>query len=115
MVRKSGLPPEGVETLPQLLAAGSPDVVVDEQAVLSIDGGFGGNVDASCTANVRFTEVPAATVPTASVHVEPALLLGLQLQPGEELAGRKAASAGTVSVSCTPAAARLPPLETAKL
>ena len=99
MVRRSGLPPGGVDTLPQLLAAGSPVVAVDEHAVLSIDGGFDGNVDASCTANVRLTDAPAATVPTARVHVAPALLVGVQLQPGEEVPGWKVARAGTVSVS----------------
>ncbi len=99
VVRRSGLPPAGVETLPQLLVAGSPPVVVDEQAVLSIDGGL-----ASCRANVRLTDVPGASGPTASVQTEPALLLGVQAQPGEELPGRKVARAGTVSVTATPAA-----------
>ena len=80
-----------------------------------MEGGFEGNVEASCTANVRLIEVPAATVPTASVQTEPALSSGVQVHPGEEAAGRNVESAGTVSVSSTPAAARLPVLPTTRL
>src|SRR6185295_8260448 len=115
LVARSGLPPGGVETPPQLLPAGSPGVEVDEHAVLSIDGGFAGNVAANCTANVRDAEAPAATVPSVRVQVEPAFPSGVQLHPGEEAAGRKVARAGTVSVSWTEAASRLPRLPTVRL
>jgi hypothetical protein len=46
-VLRSGLPPDGVETLPQLLPAGSPGVEVEEHAVLSIDGAAAGKVAAN--------------------------------------------------------------------
>jgi hypothetical protein len=114
-MRKSGLPPGGVVVLPQSLAAGSPFAWLDEHAVLSIAGGFAGNVAASLTANVWLTEVPAARVPSCRMQVEPALLLGLQLQPEEELPGRKVERDGTVSVSWTPAASWLPRLATMRL
>ena len=90
--------------LPQLLPEGSPLVTVDEQAVFSIGGGFDGNAAANCTANARLSEAPAATVPTASVHVEPSWFVGAQLHPGEELPGKNVERAGTVSVNSTPAA-----------
>ena len=59
--------------------------------------------------------LPAATVPSERLQIEPELLLGLQLHPGEEPLGKKVESAGTVSVSWTPAASRVPMLATARL
>src|SRR6185295_3779102 len=115
IVCRSGLPPGGVETWPQLSAAGSPPVEVKAQAVLSIGGGSEGNVEASCTAKVLVAEVPAATVPSDRLQIEPEKMPGLQLQPGDELAGKKVASSGTVSFNWTPAASRLPMLATMML
>jgi hypothetical protein len=71
--------------------------VVETQAVLSIAGGLAGNVEATWTANVRVAEAPAARVPRLNVQELPALLFGVQAQPGDELPGRKAVNCGTVS------------------
>ncbi len=60
------------------------------------------------TTNVPLPVPPAATVPAASVQVEPAVLPGTQIQPGVELPGMKSEFAGTVAVSATFAAPRLP-------
>jgi hypothetical protein len=110
-IRTSGLPPGGVEVEPQLLPEGSPPVVVDAQAVLSIAGGLAGNVEATWTANVRVAEAPAASVPRLSVQELPALLFGVQVQPGEELPGKNVVNGGTDSLRLTPAASREPELD----
>jgi hypothetical protein len=112
-IRTSGLPPGEVDVDPQSLAEGSPELVVETQAVLSIADGLAGNVEATWTANVRVAEAPAAKVPRLNVQELPALLPGVQVQPGEELPGRKAVSCGTVSCRLTPAASRVPAFEAA--
>jgi hypothetical protein len=111
-IRTSGFPPGGVEVVPQSLPEGSPLEVVEAHAVLAITGGSAGNVLATWTAKVNVAELPAATVPTASMQELPALPSGLQVQPGEEPAARKDVSCGTVSRRLTPAASRLPAFET---
>jgi hypothetical protein len=109
---KSGPPPGGVEVVPQSLSVGSPLEVVETQAVLSIAGGLGGNALATWTANVKVDELPAATVPTARVQELPAFPSGVQVQPGDEPAGRKAVNCGTVSWRLTPTAFLVPALVT---
>jgi hypothetical protein len=66
---------------------------------------------ATSTAKVYVAELAAATVPTASVQELPALPSGVQIHPGEELAGRKVVSCGTVSSRLTPRASRVPAFE----
>jgi hypothetical protein len=109
---KSGLPPGGVDVLPQSLPDGSPLDVVETHAEFSIAGGFGGKELATWTANVKLAELPAATVPTARAHELPALLPGVQVHPGDEEAGRKVVSCGTVSARLTPAAPWVPRFDT---
>ena len=63
------------------------------------------------TANVAvWLPPPAATAPMASVQVEPALLFGAQTQPAVLAPALNVVFAGTVSVSTTPVAPRLPAL-----
>src|SRR5947207_353822 len=52
--------------------------------------------------------LPAARPPIASVQVEPALLSGVQLHPAVLAPALNVVFAGTVSVSTTPVAPRLP-------
>ncbi len=105
---RSGTPPGGVEVPSQSLPEGSPPDDVLTHAEFSIAGGSDGNVAATCTAKVKVTELPAGTVPTASVQELPALPSGVHAHPGDELSGRKAVSCGTVSSRLTSAASRVP-------
>ena len=109
---KSGLPPGGVEVVPQSLLEGSPLEIVETQAVLAMGGGSGGNALATWTAKVNVIELPAATVPAGSLQELPALPSGVQVQPGEEEAGKKVVSCGTDSSRLTPTASRVPMLVT---
>src|SRR5919106_499894 len=64
------------------------------------------------TANVAvWLPPPAARLPTASVQGDPALLLGEHDQPAVLAPALNVVFAGTVSVSVTPEAPRLPVLE----
>ena len=78
-----GLPAVGVETVEQLLAPGSPGVVVEEQAVLVTPVALAGSGLATVTAKVRLRDAPAARAPAARVQVEPEAFEGEQVQPGE--------------------------------
>ena len=98
--------------LPQSLPAGPPALVVLTHAVLSIDGGFGGNVLATWTAKAKVAERRAATVPATREHELPALLSGVQVHPGEEAAGRNDVKCGTFSSRTTPLAPCVPTFET---
>jgi hypothetical protein len=87
-------------------------VEVETQAEFSIAGGFGGKLAATWTAKLKVIELSAATVPTSRVQGLPALPSGEQVHLGEEEAGRKVVSCGTVSLILTSAAPRVPMFET---
>src|SRR5438105_3321911 len=105
----------GVVSLLELLAGvGSAPLAPSSaiEAVLEIwVTPFGSGVF-TFTANVAvWLPLPAATAPTARVQVEPAFPFGVQDQPAVLAAALKVVLVGTVSVSTTPVAPRLPTLE----
>src|SRR6185369_7143878 len=85
VTERSGAPVTGVVSLPELLpGVGSVPLVPLSAtvAVLEICATPAPTGLTTVTANVAvWLPPPAATVPTLSVQVEPALLFGVQLQP----------------------------------
>src|SRR5919106_609582 len=111
---RSGAPVTGVVSLPVLLpGVGSVPLVPSSAivAVFAICVTPAGKGLATVTANVAEPPAEAATEPTASVQVEPALLFGEQDQPAVLAPALKVVFAGTVSVRITPVAPMLPELE----
>src|SRR5215213_4708285 len=114
VTERSGAPVTGVVSLPELLpGVGSVPLVPSSAivAVLAICVTPAGSGLVTVTANVALPPPAAATEPTASVQVEPALLFGAQTQPPVLAPALNVVFAGTVSVSTTPVAPRLPVLE----
>src|ERR671918_919332 len=111
---RSGAPVTGVVSLPVLLpGVGSVPLAPSSaiMAVLAICVTPAGSGLATVTANVAEPPAEAATLPMASVQVEPALLFGEQDQPAVLAPALKVVFAGTVSVRITPVAPMLPELE----
>src|SRR5215213_601381 len=114
VTERSGAPVTGVVSLPELLpGVGSVPFVPSSVivAVLATCVTPAARGSATVTANVALPPPPAATPPTASVQVEPALLFGVQDQPPVLAPALNAVFAGTVSVRTTPVAPRFPVLE----
>ncbi len=108
---RSGAALSAVSSVRVLLAAvGSTPLVPSSDAVMVSDtfGWPDGIVTSTRTAKLPDTVPVTASVPTGSVQTEPALSLGIQFQPAVELPGTKVVLAGTVAVSVTPEAPRLP-------
>src|SRR6185369_4361011 len=114
VIDRSGPPVTGVVSLPVLLAGFESVPLLPSSAIEAVleiwvtpaATGFG-----TLTAKVVVCGVPSAgTAPTVLVQVEPALLFGVQLQPGRLAPELKVVFAGTVSVITTPDAPRLPVL-----
>ena len=93
----------GVGSVP--LVPSSATVAVFDSWVTPAPTGF-----TTVTANVRDPLAPAARLPTARVHVEPALPFGVHDQPPLDAPALNVAFAGTVSDSTTPVAPWLPTL-----
>src|SRR5215213_9926312 len=97
---RTGAPIVGVTSSSQLEEIeGAP-----AHAWLAIEVTPAGSGLAMRTAKSRETEAPASE-PTASVQVEPAPEVGVQVHPGEELAETKLVWSGTFSVKATEEAA----------
>src|SRR5690242_9905321 len=114
VTERSGAPVTGVVSLPELLPGlGSVPFVPSSAivAVFEICVTPAGSGSATVTANVALPPADAATEPTASVQVEPALLFGVQDHPAVEAPALNVVFAGTVSVNVTPEAPRLPVFE----
>src|SRR3954454_18644730 len=119
VIEKSGAPVSGVVSLPLLLpGVGSVPLVPSSaiDAVLLICGtpAATGVTTPAATAGVGFRP-PAASPPMASVQVEPALLSGAHDPPAVLAPALNVVFAGTVSVSATPVAPRLPPFAYVKV
>src|SRR5919106_5982925 len=111
---RSGAPVTGVVSLPELLpGVGSAPWVPSSAmlAVFAICVTPAGSGLVTVTAKVALPPPEAATVPIASVQVDPALLFGEQTQPAVLAPALNVVFAGTVSVSTTPEAPRLPVLD----
>ncbi len=101
-----GSPVVGVETDPQPRTRVGPSRA---QAVLAMDWTPAASGLSILTAKKRVTDSPAGMLPTGSRQREPGPVPG-QDQPAELAAASKAVWSGTVSVSWTPPAPRLPGL-----
>lgn len=110
-----GEPAAGVVVVEQLLAEGSPGVVVAAQEVFKIELAPDGRGLARVTANDRESDAPGASGPREREQVEPAEAFGEQVHPGELAPALKVVFWGTVSVSATAEAVRLPALLRARL
>src|SRR5258706_321533 len=114
MSEKSGAAATGVVSLPELLPGAESLPLVPSsaiEAVFEIRPTPAAIGSTTVTAKVAvWLPLPAVRLPTARVQVEPALLFGAHTQPAVLAPALKVVFAGTVSVSTTPAAPRLPAL-----
>ena len=109
---RSGAPVTGVVSLAELLpGVGSAPWVPSSARLAVLEIRLTPAATGLTTVTEKVAALPplAATVPTASVQAEPALLFGVQAQPAVLAPGLKTVFAGTVSESTTPVAA-WPPL-----
>src|SRR5215208_1292649 len=111
---RSGAAVTGVVSLPELLPGVGSVPLVPSSAMLAVLAIWVTPAATGLTtvrANVAvWLPLPAAMAPTARVQVEPALLSGEQTQPAVLAPALNVLFAGTVSVSTTPVAPRLPVL-----
>lgn len=110
-----GEPPRGVVVVEQLLAAGSPAVDVELQAVLVTEVADAGRVGSIRSPKVAVWEAPGASEPIANVQAEPGLGEGEQDHPDELAAESNRVKGGTVSESETPLAVATPWLRTVRV
>src|SRR6185369_4080563 len=112
---RSGAPVNGVVSLPELLPGVGSVPLVPSSAMLAVLAIWLTPAITGLTTVTAKVAVcvppPAARMPTVSAQVEPALLLGRQTQLPLLAPALKVVLAGTVSVSATPEAPRLPLLE----
>src|SRR5437588_11842987 len=105
-IERSGAPVTGVVSLPELLPGVGAAPLVPSSARVAVLASWvtpAATGLTTVTAKVAvWLPLPAATLPTARVQVEPAALLGVQAQPAVLAPGLKLVFAGTVSISTTP-------------